>query len=266
VIQLRILFIGDIVGRPGRECVGRVLPSLQTEHSLDLVVANGENAAGGVGLTPMTADEIFATGVDVITLGNHTWAHSEIIPYFDTDVAVVRPLNYPPGAPGRGAISVRTKSGVRVVVINLLGRLFMEALDCPFRGADAALAELTPGGVVIVDMHAEATSEKQALGYYLDGRVSAVCGTHTHTPTADARVLPAGTLYVSDVGMVGPQNSVIGMDSASAIRRFMTKPAARGVKVDKLTGPVQFNSVLLTVDATTGQGVGIERLDTIQAE
>lgn len=258
-----ILFIGDIVGRPGRECVGRLLPALRSEYSLDLVIANGENAAGGFGLTPAIAQEFFSVGIDALTLGNHTWAQKEIIPYLDTDAPVVRPLNFPPGTPGRGVRIVRSRQGIDVALLNLMGRVFMDPLDSPFRAADAALLEIGSTMPVIVDMHAEATSEKIALGNHLDGRVSAVLGTHTHVPTADARLLPKGTLYLTDVGMVGPYNSVIGAEVEGTIRRFITQLPLRTDRPDKIPGPVSFNSALLEIDSQTGQGISIRRLDIL---
>ncbi len=262
---MRILFIGDIVGRPGRECVARLLPSLRAAHKLELVIANGENAAGGFGLSPKTAQEILDAGVDVITLGNHTWAQKDIIPYLDTDVPVIRPLNYPPGTPGRGWLRVPTAQGTDIAVMNIMGRVFMDPLDSPFRAADAALAELSDSIPVIVDIHAEATSEKVAMGHYLDGRVSAVLGTHTHVPTADARVLPEGTLYVTDVGMVGPYNSVIGAETEAMVRRFVTQLPVRQNRRDQIEGPVSFNSVLLEIDLDTRRGRSIRRIDILDA-
>jgi metallophosphoesterase (TIGR00282 family) len=260
---LLVLFIGDVVGRPGRECVGRLLPALRAERGFDLVVANGENAAGGFGLSPTTAEELFAAGVDVITLGNHTWAQKELVPYLLTDAPVARPLNYPPGTPGRGVVRARTRGGDEVAVLNLLGRVFMDPLDSPFRAADEALSDLGPDLPVIVDFHAEATSEKMALAHYLDGRVSAVLGTHTHVPTADARALPKGTLYLTDVGMVGPHDSVIGAEIEATVRRFVAAPAARPERPDRYTGPVAFNSVVLELDPSTGRGASIRRLDLL---
>ncbi len=243
--------------------MGRLLPALRTGHALDLVIANGENAAGGYGLSKKTAEELLSYGVDVLTLGNHTWGQKDIIPYLETGVPIARPLNYPPGTPGRGVVCVETKAGVPVAVMNLMGRVFMDPLDSPFRTADAALAEL-PGSVpVVVDMHGEATSEKRAIGLYLDGRVSAVLGTHTHVPTADARTLPKGTLYCTDVGMVGPYDSVIGADPEAIVRRFVTQVPGPQAKPDKISGPVSFNSVLLNIDPTTGRGLSIERLDIL---
>ena len=251
---MRILMIGDVIGRPGRRAVGALLPALREEHCIDLVLANGENAAGGLGLTSNTAKELFEAGVDVITSGNHIWDHKEIIPFLDGEMAIVRPLNYPPGVPGRGYL---VHGGA--LVVNALGRTFVGNFDCPFRAMDNLLAELEERpAVVIVDFHAEATSEKMALGWYLNGRVSAVLGTHTHVGTIDTRVLPQGTAYVTDVGMAGPVDSVIGDDTDSVITRFLTQLPHR-LSVGK--GTVVFNSVLVEVADETGEATSITRLD-----
>jgi metallophosphoesterase (TIGR00282 family) len=219
------------------------------------VVANGENAAGGRGLTLTTAEELFDAGVDIITSGNHVWEHREIYPILESESPILRPLNYPPGAPGRGLL---VRNGT--AIINLIGRTFMGVdADCPFRAADAALATLQGTPIVIVDIHAEATSEKTAMGWYLDGRVSAVIGTHTHVATADARILPKGTALVNDVGMVGPLNSIIGMEVEPILKRFLTQLPTQFSPVEK--GPAIFNSVLLDIDETTGRALSIERID-----
>ncbi len=250
--------IGDVVGSPGRRAVGRLTPSLRREYGLDLVVANGENAAGGIGITHDTAQDLLDAGVDVITTGNHVWSKREVIPHLQEDLPILRPSNFPPGAPGRGYLNVGS-----VVILNLMGRVFMEPLDCPFREADRVLEEvrgLHAPQVVLVDFHAEATSEKQAMGWYLDGRVSAVVGTHTHVPTADNKVLPEGAAYVSDLGMVGPMNSVIGVDSNAVLEKFLTQ-IPRRFTVAK--GPVAFNSVLIDVDESSGRAVSIQRIDRV---
>ena len=252
---MRILMIGDVIGKPGRRAVKQLLPSLRSEHGIDLVIANGENTAGGFGLTLDTANELLDSGVDLLTSGNHIWDQKEIIPYLDEGLPLVRPANYP-DAPGRGSLLHNN-----VLVINLMGRVFMPALDCPFRTADwilegAAASERPP--VVIVDFHAEATSEKQAMGWYLDGRVSAVLGTHTHVGTVDARVLPKGTAYISDVGMTGPQDSVIGSETGVVLKRFLTGMPQR---LSVAIGPVLMNSVLVDIDQDTGKALAIERLD-----
>lgn len=251
--------IGDVIGRPGREAVGRILPGLRRERGVDLVIANGENAAGGFGLTVETASELLDAGVDVITSGNHIWDKKEFIPYLDEargdGLPVLRPANYPQ-APGVGVL--RRKGAA---VINLMGRVFMPQTDCPFRAADRVLAELRGEGesaVVIVDFHAEATSEKQAMGWYLDGRVSGVFGTHTHVGTVDARVLPGGTAYLTDVGMTGPADSVIGSDVGDVLRRFLTA-VPNNLSVAK--GPCVFNAALADIDAETGRARWVERVD-----
>ncbi len=252
---MRVLAIGDIVGKPGRRAVAALVPALRHELGIDIVVANGENAAAGKGITVNTAKEIFAGGVDVITTGNHIWAQADIIPYLDTDALVLRPANYPDGAPGRGMAEFAS-----LTVINLMGRTFMYEIDDPFRAADRLLESVAPGSAVLVDMHAEATSEKIAMGWYLDGRVSAVVGTHTHVPTADGRLLPKGTAYVSDLGMCGPRDSVIGVDVEPVIRKFLTGMPARFTVAEK-SRFVNFNSVLIDIDETTGKARTIERVD-----
>jgi len=251
---LRVLLIGDIIGRPGRRATSELLPKLRDEHGIDLVIANGENAAGGIGLTPKTAEELFKSGVDVISSGNHIWHHKEIIPLLDDEPRILRPLNMPPGVPGHGHLVIG-----QVMVVNLLGRVFMGHYDCPFRALDHLLEEVNPRPqIIIVDFHAEATAEKIALGWYLDGRVSAVLGTHTHVGTVDIRVLPRGTAFVSDVGMVGAADSVIGDDIDLAINRFLTLMPHR-LSVGK--GNTTFNSVLVEIEDDTGKAQRIERVD-----
>jgi len=250
---LRILAIGDIIGKPGRKAVRELVPGLRYEYGLDLVIGNGENIAGGLGITPSTAQELFDSGVDVITTGNHVWVHKEIIRYLDGSLAIIRPLNYPPGTPGRGYLS-RGK----VLVVNLMGRTFMGNFDCPFRAMDELLAKLEgKSSIIVVDFHAEATSEKVAMGWYLDGRVSAVLGTHTHIGTIDAHILSGGTAYVTDIGMVGPMDSVIGDDPESVIDRFLTLIPGR-LSVGK--GAVVFNAILLEVNEETGKATDIKRI------
>ena len=247
--------IGDVVGKPGRRAVAALLPSLREELALDLVIANGENAAAGLGLTEGTARELLDAGVDLITSGNHIWDRKEIEPVLDQEVPILRPLNYPPSAPGRG---MAVQSGV--TVINLQGRTFMQAIDCPFRAVDAALEGLPQDAVIVVDMHCEATSEKQGMGRYLDGRVAAVLGTHTHVPTADAHLLPGATAYVTDVGMVGPAESIIGNEIDAVLRRFLTGMPAR-LPVAEKSPVVQFNAVLVDIDETTRRARSISRID-----
>ncbi|MBI4288323.1 MAG: TIGR00282 family metallophosphoesterase [Chloroflexi bacterium] len=250
---MRILMVGDVIGKPGRRAVRVLLAGLREEYGLDFVIVNGENAAGGQGLTLGTAQELLEAGADVLTTGNHVWDQKEIIPHLDGPMPIVRPLNYPPGVPGRGYL---VKDGV--LVVNLMGRTFMNSLDCPFRGMDALLASLPQRPrVIIVDFHAEATSEKGAMGHYLDGRVSAVLGTHTHVGTIDARVLPRGTAFVTDIGMTGPVDSVIGDDVDSVLRRFLTRLPSR-LAVGK--GDVVFNGVVVDVDDSSGKAMRISRI------
>ncbi len=252
---MKILFIGDVVGRLGRRTVQALLPALRQETEAELVVANGENAAGGRGLTLATADELLAAGVDVITSGNHVWEIRELYPILDSESPILRPLNYPPGVPGRGLLIAHGTA-----FINLQGRTFMGVdTDCPFRAADNALEHLHDTPVIIVDIHAEATSEKTALAWYLDGRVSAVIGTHTHVATADARVLPKGTAFVTDAGMVGPRDSIIGVGVKPVIERFLTQLPIRFAPVER--GPAIFNSVLLDIDEASGRAHTIVRID-----
>ncbi len=250
---MRILAIGDIIGKPGREAIRELLPSLRHEYRIDLIIGNGENVAGGIGITPSTARELFDSGIDVITTGNHVWAHKEINPYLDGSLAIIRPLNYPPGTPGRGYLS---RDGV--LVVNLIGRTFMGNFDCPFRAMDQLLAKLEgKSTIIIVDFHAEATSEKVAMGWYLNGRVSAVLGTHTHVGTIDTRILPGGTAYVTDIGMVGPMDSVIGDDPDSVINRFLTQIPRR---LSVGSGTVTFNAILVEVSEETGDAIDIRRI------
>ncbi len=247
-----VLVIGDVIGKPGRHAIRELLPGLRREYDIDLVIANAENIAGGLGVTVATAEELFEAGSDVLTSGNHVWAHKEIVPYLDSETPILRPLNYPPGVPGRGYLVGRA------LVVNLIGRTFMSNYDCPFRTMDRLLAELsdTPR-TIIVDFHAEATSEKMALGRYLDGRVSAVLGTHTHVGTIDAQVLPGGTAYVTDIGMTGPVDSIIGDDSQDVLSRFLTMIPYR-LAVGK--GKTVLNAVLVTVDDASGRATCIERI------
>jgi metallophosphoesterase (TIGR00282 family) len=253
---VRLLFLGDIVGSCGREAVVKTVPLLRQELSLDYVVANGENCSGGRGLTPKHADELFGCGIDVITGGNHTFQHRELYPYLDAKPNITRPMNYPPGAPGRGIARCGD-----LTVINLIGRVFMGSdYDDPFRAANEALAEVPAGQFVLVDLHAEATSEKQALGWYLDGRVTALVGTHTHVPTADLRVLPKGTAYCSDAGMCGARDSVIGDEVAAVVSRFLTQLPTR---LPPAGGPAVINGLLIEADDTTRRATSIVRCDRV---
>ncbi len=247
--------MGDVIGKPGRKAVQALLPGLRREYGIHLAVANGENAAGGFGITPETAQDLFDSGVDVITTGGHIWDKREIEPYLDGEAKVLRPMNYPPGVPGKGHVQAGA-----VTVVNLMGRVFIGTLDCPFRTMDAFLSTLAAPSIIVVDFHAEATSEKEALGWYLDGRVSVVVGTHTHVATADPRVLPKGTAYVTDLGMVGPINSVIGNEPDDVLARFLYQmPRRLGVAA----GPVRFNSVLVDVDEKTRHARSIQRVDRV---
>jgi metallophosphoesterase (TIGR00282 family) len=246
-----ILAIGDVIGKPGRKALSQLLPGLRQQYGIDLIMVNGENAAGGIGVTVATAKEMLEAGADVLTSGNHIWMHREIYPYLDSDMPLLRPLNYPPGVPGRGYLVMG-----KIAVVNLIGRVFIDDFDCPFRAMDALLAELEPK-IIIVDFHAEATSEKVAMGRYLDGRVSAVLGTHTHVGTTDAQILPGGTAYVSDIGMTGPLDSVIGDDAEAAVRRFLTRMPRR-LSVGK--GKIALNGIVVEIDDDTGQALSIERI------
>lgn len=257
-IVLKILFIGDIVGRPGRHLVRDALPGLVDSHMIDLVVANSENAAAGFGLTVDVVSELFNMGVDVMTTGNHVWDKRDGLVCLDQEPALLRPANYPSGAPGQGYGIYKTAAGVPVAVVNLEGRVFMGELDCPFRKADSILEELgSDHKVIFVDFHAEATSEKGALAAYLDGRVSAVVGTHTHVQTADERVLPGGTAFITDAGMTGARDSVIGIRKELSIQRFMTQMPVRYEIAKK--DPV-LCGVVVDVDEITGQARQIERV------
>jgi metallophosphoesterase (TIGR00282 family) len=254
---VRILFIGDVVGRPGRKAVGAILPGLRTERRYDLVVCNGENAAGGNGLTAEIAEELRAFGCDVITNGNHVWDQRQFLQEIDQLDYCLRPMNLSPDAPGRGWL---VHDGV--LVANAIGRVFMAECENPYRAMDELLRSLGNDAppVRLLDWHAEATSEKIAMGFHLDGRFSAVVGTHTHVPTADGRVLPNGTAYVSDVGMVGPRDSVLGLDPTEIVARFVDG-LPRRFRV--AAGPVSFNAVELDVDAETGRATSIQRLDRV---
>lgn len=255
---MNILFIGDVIGRTGRRALSDRLHRLVDEHQVDLVVANGENAAAGFGLTAPIAMELFDLGVDVITSGNHIWDKREVYDYLDREERVLRPANYPPGLPGRGAGIFTTSAGLKVGVMNLEGRVFMNNLDCPFRAADSLIDELqqqTP--IIFIDFHAEATSEKMALGCYLDGRVSAVICTHTHVQTADERILPGGTAYMSDAGMTGSRDAVIGMRKEQAIEKFLNQVPVR-FEVAKKDPFVC--GVLITVDEETGRALAVQRI------
>jgi hypothetical protein len=257
-----VLFVADVFGRPGRRALKWGIELRRAIAAPDLLVVNGENAAGGFGITPEIAREIFGLGAHVITSGNHIWDKREVYDYLDSGRPVLRPMNYPDAAPGRGWLVHRLRGGAEVAVINVMGQVFMNQLDSPFAALDALLdgaAEPLPP-VRIVDFHCEITSEKNAMGWHLDGRVSAVVGTHTHVPTADARVLPGGTAYISDIGMTGPRDSIIGFSVESVLPRFLTHLPTRFVVAD---GPVSFNAVVITADLATGRADGIEQVQRL---
>jgi metallophosphoesterase (TIGR00282 family) len=254
--KIGVLFIGDIIGRPGRNAIKKFLPALKQKYRPVWIVANGENAAGGVGITEEIGNGLFEL-VDVLTSGNHIWDKKEAIPYMEKEPRLLRPANYPPRNPGRGAYVASDAQGRKLGVLNLQGRVFMEAIDCPFRTADEELKKLKEStSAVLVDFHAEATSEKQALGWYLDGRVSAVIGTHTHVPTADERVLPGGTAYITDVGMAGGLNSVIGIRKDQALEKFLT---ARPQRFEPEKDGLFLSAVFVEIEEKTGKALSIKR-------
>jgi len=254
---LSILLVGDIFGEPGRKAALGLMPRLRAEYELDLVIANVENAAGGFGVTPAIVEGLLRGGADVLTSGNHIWDKKEIVPFIGKENLLLRPANYPSGVPGVGSIVVKAGAH-KVGVLNLQGRAFLPPIDCPFQVADVEVPRLrqeTP--VIIVDMHAEATAEKQAMGWYLDGKVSAVLGTHTHVQTADERILPHGTAYLTDVGITGPMDSVIGIDKGIAIQRFITQMPMR---FEPARGPAALHGAVVQVEPETGRAVAIQRL------
>ncbi len=255
---MKILVIGDVVGKPGRDILAEKLRGLRESEKIDFVVANAENAAGGSGITPIIADELYGSGIDVITSGDHIWKKREIYEYLDHTDRLLRPLNYPKGAPGKGSTIIEIKNKIKVGVINLIGRVFMDALDCPFvRGMEEVerIRKITP--VIIVDIHAEATSEKVALGWYFDGKISAIIGTHTHVQTADEKVLPGGTAYLTDSGMTGPVDSVIGRKKEQIIERFITQLPTR---FEMATGDSEINGAIIDIDPETGKANYIKRV------
>jgi len=255
---MKILFIGDIVGSPGRQALSALLPKLKKEHGLDFVIANAENAAGGSGITAKVAQELFSSGADVLTSGDHIWKKSEIFDIINQEERILRPLNFPEGAPGRGYGVFKSKNGSNIGVVNLNGRVFMEPLECPFKRVEAVLEPLRKDTrVIIVDIHAEATSEKVALGWFLDGRVSAVLGTHTHVQTADEKILPCGTAYITDAGMTGPMYSVIGRRIEDVLRRFLSGIPTR---FEVASEDIQLHAVLLDIDEESGKARSITRI------
>jgi 2',3'-cyclic-nucleotide 2'-phosphodiesterase len=255
---LRVLFVGDIVGSVGRRMIKENLPSIISDYHIDFCLANGENAAGGLGITPKVSEELFAAGIQVLTSGNHIWNKKEVMAYIIQEQRLLRPTNYPRETPGHGSIIVDTSRGEKIAIINLLGRIFIDYIDCPFKAAEREIAEVKEKTkVIIVDLHAEATSEKSALGWYLDGKVSAVIGTHTHVQTADEKILPQGTAFISDVGMTGPEESVIGMKRADVIDRFITRIPK---KVEPAKGPGQLDAVIIDIEPLAGRASSIKRL------
>jgi len=255
---MRILFIGDIVGEPGRRAVEELLPGIKKSSDVEFVIGNGENVAGGSGITPALADELFESGLDVMTSGDHIWKRKEIVDRIDSDRRILRPANYPSGTPGFGSTVVKSASGTDIGVINLQGRVFMQALECPFRVAKEEIEKLkNKTRIIIVDMHAEATSEKIAMGWYLDGLVSAIAGTHTHVQTADEKILPGGTAFIADVGMTGPFDGVIGRKKEQILIRFLTQMPT---KFEMAEGDIQLHGVIFDIDEKTGRANSIKRI------
>lgn len=255
---MKVLFIGDIVGKVGRVATKALLPTIVNRYKIDLVIANGENAAGGFGLTENIVSEILSLGVHIITTGNHIWDKKEFITQISKEDRVLRPINYPPGVPGYGSILYSLPNGEKVAVINISGRVFMSNIDCPFRTGKEEVEKLSSSTkMIIVDFHAEATSEKIAFGYFVDGKVSAVIGTHTHVQTADEKILPGGTAYITDVGMTGPYNSVIGIEIEQIIQRFLTNIPMR---FETAKGEGIFSAIVIEIDEKTGKSTAVQRL------
>jgi len=256
---LILMMIGDIVGRPGRTILRERLPLLRKEYEADMVIANGENAAGGNGITQKIAQELFISGIDFLTMGNHVWDNKDVFNFIEEEARMVRPANYPQGAPGRGYQVINLGNETSVGIINISGRTFMNALDCPFRTADAIIEKIKSStNIIIVDFHAEATSEKIAMGYYLDGRVSLVAGTHTHVQTADEKILRNGTAYITDLGMTGPADSILGIEKETVVKKFISGLPAR---FEVAKGPSQLNGIIVEIDIQTGKAQKIERLN-----
>ena len=258
---MKVLCIGDVMGEPGRRTLARMVPRLVAQRQIDAVIANGENVAGGFGITRELAEELFETGVSVITTGNHAWDKKEAVEYFSREPRLLRPGNYPPGVPGNGSVVFETASGERLAVLQLMGRVYMPTLDCPFQAAKRELSRLKrETSAIVIDMHAETTSEKMAMGHFLDGEVTAVVGTHTHVQTADEQILPKGTAYITDIGMTGPLHSVIGVKKELAIEKFLTGMPKR---FEVASGPSVFCAVLLELDVRLGKAVAFERIRQI---
>jgi metallophosphoesterase (TIGR00282 family) len=255
---MKILFVGDIVGTVGRAAIKALLPSLLNRYKIDFVIANGENAAGGFGITEKVATEIFGYGVHVITSGNHIWDKKESVPYVAKENRLIRPVNYPPGVPGYGSVVYPLPSGVKIGVVNISGRVFMTSIDCPFRVGNHEIERIQrETKFIVVDFHAEATSEKIAFGYFIDGKVSAVVGTHTHVQTADEKILSGGTAYITDVGMTGPADSVIGIEKEQIVERFLLQMPK---KFETARGSGILSAVVIEVDDKTGKSKAIQRL------
>ena len=253
---MHLLMIGDIVGKSGRKAIKDLLPAIKKEYKIDFTVANAENAAGGNGLTQKVMEELYESGIDALTMGNHVWDKKEIYEFIDNEETLLRPANYPPDSPGKGWNIVASEKGVKVGLMNFSGRVFMQPLDCPFRVFDEIIADVQSyTKIILVDFHAETTSEKIAFGWFVDGRVSAVCGTHTHVQTADSRVLHNGTGYITDVGMTGPRDSVLGVKTDLVIQRFLSQ---QPVKFEIAKGELQLNAVYLEVDKNTGKCLDIK--------
>lgn len=256
---MKIMFIGDIVGRPGRKIIKDLLSELKKTYKVDFVIANAENAAGGNGITKKIAEELFSYGIDFLTMGNHVWDNKEIFNFIEEELRMVRPANYPPETPGRGSQIVELDGTLKIGILNISGRVFMQNLDCPFRTADRELEKIKKiTNIIVVDFHAEATSEKQALGWYLDGRVSLVAGTHTHVQTADERILPGGTAYITDVGMTGAYDGILGIEREPVIRKFLTQMPTR---FEVAKGSSQLNAVVVEIDMITGLAKNILRIN-----
>jgi metallophosphoesterase (TIGR00282 family) len=261
---MHVLFIGDIIGRTGRKCISHFFPKIKEEFNVDFTIANVENAAGGFGIIPKLADELLSSGIDVLTSGNHIWNKKEIIEYIAQEKRLLRPANYPPDVPGKGTVVINSENGYTIAVMNLCGRVFMSPLDCPFRVAEMELAALKEKtNIIILDFHAEATSEKIAMGWFLDGKISAVIGTHTHVQTNDAQILPQGTAYITDVGMTGPFDSVIGIKKEIILERFINQIPYRLIPANS---DPRLSAVLLDIDDKNGKTLSIRTIQKLIKE